>query len=106
MITKRVFAAAALLTFSAGLAAAAPASVERSTKMRSGPGPKYRVVATLPRGSVIDVGDCAGAWCESSWRGRHGYVVRTSLASARAPAAVGGAPAPSYYDDYPGFDYP
>jgi uncharacterized protein YraI len=103
-----VIRSVALLALSSGLAAAAPATLERSAKVHSGPGIKYQVVATLRRGTVIDVSGCSSAWCEVAWRGGQGYVAHTLLAAGpTAPAAVGVAPGQSYYvDDYPGFDYP
>jgi uncharacterized protein YraI len=98
---------AAMLALSSGLAAAIPATLERSAKVHSGPGSKYQVVATLRRGTVVDVSGCSGSWCEVAWRGRHGYVAHTVLAAGPGPAAVAVAPGPaSYVDDYPGFDYP
>lgn len=106
MVTRLLLGAAAVLALSSGLAAA-PATVEPSAKVRAGPGTAYRVVATLRRGAVIDVGGCSGGWCEVAWRGRPGYVARTFLAfnSGSAPADVPPESA-SYEDDYPGFDYP
>jgi uncharacterized protein YraI len=98
---------AAMLAISSGLAAAMPATLERSAKVHSGPGTKYQVIATLRRGTVIDVSGCGGAWCEVAWRGRQGYVAHTLLAAGPVPAAAGVAPGQAYYvDDYPGFDYP
>jgi uncharacterized protein YraI len=97
----------ALLALSSGLAAATPATLERSAKVHSGPGVKYHVVATLRRGTVVDVSGCSGSWCEVAWGSREGYVAHRLLAAGPGPAAVNIAPGPAYYvDDYPGFDYP
>lgn len=98
---------AAMLAISSGLAAAAPATLERSAKVHSGPGTKYQVVATLRRGTAVDVSGCSADWCEVAWRGRHGYVAQTRLAAGPGPAAVSVVPGPAYsVDNYPGFDYP
>ena len=106
MVTKLLLGVSAVLALSTGLAAA-PATVEPTAKVRAGPGIAYRVVATLRRGAMIEVGSCSGGWCEVAWRGRPGYVARTSLAfnGGSAPADVP-PEAASYEDDYPGFDYP
>jgi SH3 domain-containing protein len=104
MNLNRVFAAAGLLALSVGVAAAAPATVDRSTSVRSGPGTKYRVVARLPRGSVVDVATCTRNWCVVAWDGGRGYVAQTALAAG--PAGVAVAPYGPYYEDYPGFEEP
>jgi uncharacterized protein YraI len=107
VLVRTWYWSAAMLAISSGLAAATPATLERSTKVHSGAGTKYQVIATLRRGTVIDVSGCSGAWCEVAWRGRQGYVARTLLAAGPVPAAAGLAPGQAYYvDDYPGFDYP
>jgi uncharacterized protein YraI len=107
LLARTLICSAALLALSSGLAAATSATLERSAKVHSGPGTKYQVVATLRRGTVVDVSGCSGAWCEVAWGGRQGYIAHTLLAAGPVPAAVGVAPSQAYYaDDYPGFDYP
>jgi len=119
MIVKGVLGARALAgALAAGLlalslAAAAPATLDRSTRLRSGPGTKYRVVATLPRGSGVDIKSCSRRWCAVAWRRHHGYLPRTSLARRETPApGVAVAPVgPPYdvassYENYPGFEEP
>src|SRR5215216_7073733 len=109
MLTKRVLGVAALLVIaSAVVAAAAPATVERSAKLRSGPGTGYGVIATLPRGATIDVNGCSSGWCEVAWDSRHGYVAQRLLASTVTSPTVAATPIPATEDhfDYPGFDYP
>jgi len=114
-IQTRVVAALVALAWSAGLAIADTAAVERSAKLRSGPGSQYRALAVVRRGAVVDLSGCTANWCEVSWRGRRGYLALSVLGAARSPAAIVTAPPPSYYvapgpsyyyDDYPGFDYP
>jgi hypothetical protein len=105
MVITRIVGAAALFALSAGMAQATPVTIAHGVKVRSGPGTHYRVVARLPRGSVVDVRTCPGRWCEVAWRGGQGYVAATQIAGAGAPA-VAVAPGPAYYDDYPGFEYP
>jgi uncharacterized protein YraI len=102
MIVKQLLPAAAVLALSTGLAAAAPAAVERSANVRAGPGTGYRVVATLPRGTIVDAGPC-DSWCRVAWSGGEGYMARSLLALGAAPPAVAVAP---YYEDYYDYDYP
>jgi uncharacterized protein YraI len=117
MLGTKLLCAAALLAVSTGLAAATPATVQKSTKVRAGPGAGYPVVASLPRRSVVDVAGCTRGWCQIDWQGRQGYVVRSALALAGTPPAVAAAPgyyegyydSPTYfgpdYYDYPGYAY-
>ena len=109
--------AAVLLVLATSLGApavAAPATVERSAKVRSGPGAGYHILATLPRGATVDVTGCRGGWCEVAWRGGgRGYIGQGLLALVGAPAVAPPVPgaAYDYYDydyayEYPGFDYP
>jgi uncharacterized protein YraI len=113
MFVARMTGAAALLALSTGIAAAVPAPVERTANVRAGPGTGYPVVATLRRGTVVDVEGCTGGWCVVDWSGGQGYMARSVLALGDAPPAVAVVPGPTYYqgpsyyyDDYPGFDYP
>jgi len=103
MFMKSLLGAVVVLALSTSLAPAAPAEVERTGNVRSGPGTGYRVVATLPAGSVVDVGSCTGSWCRVAFEGGEGYMARSLLALGAAPPAV--AVGPTYYDDYDD-DYP
>jgi uncharacterized protein YraI len=103
---RTLIAAVAVLALSSALAAATPATLERNAKVRTGPGAKYQVVATLRRGTVVDVSGCAGAWCEVGWAGGQGYVAHTLLAAGPAPVGVLAPVQPYYSEDYPGFDFP
>jgi hypothetical protein len=98
MLAKKMLGAAVLLSLSAGLAAAAPATVKTNASVRQGPGTNYPVIATLRRGSVVDVEGCMRSWCQVD----QGYVARSVLALAGTPPAV--AVAPGYGEGYPGYD--
>jgi uncharacterized protein YraI len=106
MPMQRMLGAAAVLTLSTGLAAAAPAAVETDANVRTGPGTGYRVIATLPAGTVVDAGPCT-SWCRIRWSGGEGYMARSLLALGAAPPAVAVGPTyyDDYYDDYPFFGY-
>src|SRR5262245_40304027 len=94
MLATKMLGVVVLLTLSAGLAAAAPATVKKSTSVRQGPGTHYPVVAKLRRGAVVDVAGCARSWCQVD----RGYVARSVLALGGGAPAV--AVAPGYVDDY------
>ena len=98
---------ASILALLSGELNAAPATIEHSAKLRSGPGTGHRVVATLPRGSAVELNGCRDGWCEVAARGRRGYVSQGLLAMGNVPLPVAAPVHPPYeYDDYPGFDFP
>ena len=106
--TASFFGGAALIVAMAvfaGAAVAVPAIVDRSAKLRSGPGAGYHIVATLPRGTAVDVRGCSAGWCEIVWAGGRGYIGQILLALAGMPPAAAIAPGIDG-EDYPGFDYP
>lgn len=96
---------------SLGLTAAAnayDATVTTDLNMRAGPGTAYSVLDTIPRGALIDAGNCTGNWCRVVFDGRQGWVSGRYLRRVRgtvidgprrvtpAPVIVG-RPAPGVY---------
>jgi hypothetical protein len=81
------FLAAAALAASIYPAAAYQAYVVGPANVRGGPGVRFPVVATVPAGSVLDVGLCRRAWCEVQFMGGAGFIDPV-LIVAGAPAAA------------------
>lgn len=101
----RLFAACAMLLFS-GAAFAYPAVATNDLNLRAGPSTANRVIATMPEGSIVDVIDCRGSWCEVEWRGRVGWASRNFLAERvgqRPPVQRPPAAPPSVTIPLPGF---
>ncbi|MGB7101823.1 MAG: SH3 domain-containing protein [Xanthobacteraceae bacterium] len=48
-------------------------------KLRQTPTNASKVLATIPRGSAIKIGDCSNGWCRVWWSGREGYVLAKSV---------------------------
>jgi uncharacterized protein YraI len=94
--------AAVLMTLSSPCGQAAPARVTGSVDLRQGPGFGYPVIAAIPVGNIVNIGDCRGRWCAVVWRGLTGYAVATHFDQG----IPGGSP-PGYYPaprwDYPGY---
>lgn len=72
-------------------AAAVPVETSADLNLRAGPGTRYPVVATMPRGAIVDLADCDGSWCVVGYRGVRGwasgrYLVRLPF----RPAPQGG----------------
>ena len=79
----------------AASALARPAMTTYLANMRSGAGPGFPVIASIPERSVVDMGACARTWCRVTWNGMAGYVAAgllTTRISSPVPAPV---PAPS-----------
>ncbi len=87
---------------------------EASASMRTGPGVKYKRIATIPAGSRLWVEWCKSNWCYATWKNIKGYVAASLIAAPRR----GGPVYDNYYDynaynDYwwlyynpPGWHYP
>ncbi|GGE40800.1 hypothetical protein GCM10007276_17710 [Agaricicola taiwanensis] len=90
---KHLLVAGATSLATATSALAVPANVTADLNLRQGPGTAYAPVATIPRGDMVEVVDCQGAWCEIGWRGYGGFASRSYLAyDYRGPRRY--APAP------------
>ena len=67
-----------------GLAASAagcsdPGIVTAETELLQGPAAESKLLAVIPKGSAIAVGDCSNGWCRVSWNGRDGYILTKSV---------------------------
>lgn len=89
-----LFCAVALLIAATDIAAAAPARTTADLNLRSGPGTQYRVIAAMPRGSLVDVIRCVERWCQVSYRGRVGWASSRYLREGGRPGPVYPAPPP------------
>ena len=105
---------AGLVGLVATAANAVPAQTTNPLNLRSGPGTRFPVVATIPAGSTVDVGTCQGGSCPVAWQRYQGYASGNFLQAgggavgpgpAAAPAAVQGVAPPYYGDGYYGDDY-
>jgi len=56
-----------------------PGVVGVQAKLQEAPSLDSAVLAVIPKGSAIKVGDCNNGWCRVSWNGRDGYVLTKSV---------------------------
>jgi hypothetical protein len=54
-------------------------TVTNDTRLQQAPSSGSKVLATIPRGSAITVGDCTNGWCRVSWNRRDGYVLTKTV---------------------------
>ncbi|HLX14644.1 MAG TPA: SH3 domain-containing protein [Bradyrhizobium sp.] len=94
MSFARIAASAAIFMLpSAVCATAKPIVTTAETNLRKSPGTDSPVLSIIPKGTTVEVGKCANAWCETSVDGRDGYVIARNLGLAsRRPR-----PAPQVY---------
>ncbi len=54
-------------------------TVTTEAKLQQTPANASKVLAIIPPGSAINVGDCSSGWCRVSWNGHDGYVLTKSV---------------------------
>jgi uncharacterized protein YraI len=74
---------AALLSLVAVSAMAAPSVATDFSKMRSGPGAKWPVIAEIPAGAKVQLDNCGPGWkrdwCQVHYKGKMGFVPANTL---------------------------
>jgi uncharacterized protein YraI len=80
-----VWAAAVALSYGVAVPADAQGTqyTTANVRLRAGAGTDARVLATIPRGAEVRVGECANRWCEVRFQGRSGYAARRYLSESR-----------------------
>ena len=75
-------------------------TVTSDAKLQQTPTAASQVLAVIPRGSAVKVGDCSNGWCRASFNGREGYVLTKSVRlSERAFRSTPEEDAPRGEDD-------
>ncbi len=70
-----------------GSALAAPGTAVSTVNLRTEANTSSAIVAKIPAGARVDVGDCAAGWCAVAYQGKSGFTIQTSLdMSGRARA--------------------
>jgi len=67
-------------------AAARPGVAATTVNLRAEASTSSAIVAKIPGGSRIDVGDCTGDWCAVTFQGRTGFAIATALDTTRRAA--------------------
>lgn len=96
----RTAAIAALATALTAIGATAkPVTTTGETNLRKGPGTDNEVLTLIPKGTMVEVGECKNDWCQVTYNGQDGYAIARNLGMGppRPPRAAGvGAPGPGY----------
>jgi hypothetical protein len=106
---KRLALSCGALLLFAGAAAARPGTAATTVNLRAESSTTSAILAKIPAGSRIDVGDCIGEWCAVTFQGRSGFAIATALDTTRrvvrrpppmrGPVRQGPPPAYDPYDD-------
>jgi hypothetical protein len=54
-------------------------TVTKEANLQQTPANASKVVAIVPQGSAITVGECTNGWCRVSWNGHEGYILTKSV---------------------------
>jgi hypothetical protein len=61
--------------------------VAAKVNLRSTPGTDSEIVATIPAGTTVRVGECDGEWCAVTWNGHSGFAIARNLTSGASRQA-------------------
>lgn len=71
---------ALMFVVAVGIAACSDSgTVTSEAKLQQAPSAASQVLATIPQGSTLKVGDCSNGWCRASFKGRDGYLLAKSV---------------------------
>lgn len=81
---RLALSACALLLVTAG-AAAKPGVAVSTVNLRAEANTSSAVLAKIPAGGRIDVGDCAEGWCAVTFQSHSGFAIQTALDASGRP---------------------
>ena len=102
---RRLALSCCALMLLAGAAVAKPGIAATTVNLRAEANTTSAILAKIPGGSRIDVGECGGEWCAVTFQGKSGFAIATALDTTRRvvrrPPPVRQGPSPGYdpYDD-------
>ena len=99
MSKRLVLSACAILLLSAS-AFARPGVATTTVNLRAEANTTSEVLAKMPAGARLDVGDCNDGWCAVTFQGKSGFAIATAIDASGRPRAVRRAPPPGG----PGYD--
>jgi uncharacterized protein YraI len=104
---RRLILCVSALVLASVTATAAPGTAVSTVNLRAEANTSSAVLAKIPGGSRVEVGDCTGGWCAVTFQGKSGFAIQTAFdmsgrARTRARGTIGprrslrGAPPPGY----------
>lgn len=68
-----------------GSDAAHPTYSTARLRLRQAPSTSSEVIATIPRGALLEIRACSAGWCQASYRSLPGYVAESYLSTTVPP---------------------
>jgi hypothetical protein len=90
MTKLRIAAGAAIIAIvTTTCAYARPVAIPKETNLRKEPNTTSEILATVPKGTKVEVGTCEKDWCQVSYNGQDGYMIAQNLAVVAGPRPPG-----------------
>jgi uncharacterized protein YraI len=71
-----------------GIADAKPGIAASTVNLRAEANTTSEVLAKIPAGAKLEVGDCKDGWCAVTYQGKSGFSIATALDSSGRPRRV------------------
>ena len=94
-MSKRLILSACTLVLLSGSALAKPGLAASNVNLRAASNTTSEVLAKIPAGAPIDVGDCNDGWCAVIYQDKSGFAIATALDTSGRPHTVRRAPRPA-----------
>jgi hypothetical protein len=78
-----------------------PGIVTAEVQLQKSPATDSAVLARIPRGSAVAIGNCTDGWCRVTWNGRDGYVLAKHTLPGRLATRTADPGRPAADDDSP-----
>lgn len=101
---KAAASAAIVTVLSVVSATAKPIATTGETNLRKSAGTDSEILTLIPKGGVVEVGECTNGWCAASFDGKEGFVIGRNVGMGPRPAPRGRAMGPvQVYDEGPAY---
>jgi SH3 domain-containing protein len=96
---KRLVLSACAFALLTASALAKPGVATTTVNLRAEANTSSGILAKIPGGARLDIGDCTEGWCAVTFQGKSGFAIQTALDASGRPRAVRRAPPPGYGPD-------
>jgi hypothetical protein len=87
-MSKRLVLSACAVVLLSASAVALPGVAVTTVNLRAESNTTSAVLAKMPVGARLDIGDCTGGWCAVTFQGRSGFAIQTALDASGRPRPV------------------
>ena len=87
-MSKRLVLSACAFVLLSASALAKPGVATTTVNLRAEANTTSDILAKMPAGARLDVGDCNDGWCAVTFQGKSGFAIQTALDASGRPRAV------------------